>query len=115
MFSGKRDRNFPHANVRRYSISFHYMTHISYTKASISEPADFLGPTEAATYLRIGRKTVYHWIHQGYFPHHRMGKLIKIRRSDLDAFLAKTRVYDEAERARSMSSATLSIDQGRPL
>lgn len=65
---------------------------IPYTKSSIEDVPQFLGPTEAARYLRIGRKTVYHWIHQGYFPHHRMGKLIKIRVSDLDTFLERTKV-----------------------
>ena len=70
------------------------MTHIPYTKASITEAPQFLGPTEAARYLRIGRKTVYNWVMRGYFPHHRMGKLIKIRVSDLAAFLEKTRTND---------------------
>jgi len=74
------------------------MTYIPYTKGSIEGQAEFLGPTEAAKYLRIGRKTAYLWIHQGYFPHHRMGKLIKVRRSDLDAFLAKTRINDPIPR-----------------
>ena len=85
------------------------MTHIPYTKASITEPAEFLGPTEAATYLRIGRKTVYHWIHQGYFPHHRMGKLIKIRVSDLRAFLEKTRRADGLQPHRSLSVPELPL------
>ncbi len=57
-------------------------------------PTDLIGPTEAAKYLRVARKTAYHWLHQGYFPHHRMGKLLKIRVADLDAFLARTRVND---------------------
>lgn len=70
------------------------MTHTPYTKVSIEGPKDFLGPTEAARYLRVGRKTIYNWIHRGYFPHHRMGALIKIRMSDLDAFLAQTRLND---------------------
>lgn len=70
------------------------MSHTPYTKASDKGPKEFLSPTEAAKYLRLGRKTTYRWIHRGYFPHHRMGKLIKIRRSDLDAFLAETRKND---------------------
>lgn len=87
------------------------MTHTRRTKTSSREPKEFLSPTEAAQYLSLGRKTTYHWIHQGYFPHHRMGKLIKIRRSDLDAFLEKTRVSES--RPESTALGSYAHDQGR--
>jgi excisionase family DNA binding protein len=48
------------------------MSQPPFTKGTITGPKEFLSPTEAATYLRLGRKTTYAWIHRGYFPHHRM-------------------------------------------
>lgn len=49
----------------------------------------FLTPHEVAAYLRVPRTTLYEWLSCGIIPSLRLGKrIIRIRKSDLDAFVA---------------------------
>jgi len=45
---------------------------------------------EVATYLRIGRVTVWRWCQQGIIPAVRMGRSWRIRRDDVIAFVGKS-------------------------
>jgi len=51
-------------------------------------PAVFTIP-EAAAYLSLGRSTVYKLIRAGKLYHSRLGKSIRLRREDLDKYIAE--------------------------
>lgn len=45
---------------------------------------------EVATYLRMGRVTVWRWCQQGVIPAVRMGRSWRIRRDDVIAFVGRS-------------------------
>ena len=51
----------------------------------------WLGPdspvTEAAEFLGIKKSTLYEWIVQKKVPHYKVGRLVKFKREDLEAWL----------------------------
>ena len=53
----------------------------------MDEPA-LLTPEEAAAYLRVAPQTVYRLARAGTLPGVKVGHLWRIRRADLEAFLA---------------------------
>jgi excisionase family DNA binding protein len=52
---------------------------------------EYVTAPQAAVYLNVSRNTVYHWLKQGFIPHHRFGRLVRIRFADLKAFEERTR------------------------
>ena len=44
---------------------------------------------EAATYLKIAVWTLRHWVSQRKIPFVRLGRLVRFRQADLDAFISK--------------------------
>ena len=52
---------------------------------------EFMTPEELANYLKVNRMTVYRWISQGLIPYYELGRLKRVRRSDLETFLAGIR------------------------
>src|SRR5581483_7823013 len=65
---------------------------------------EFLTVAEVAEMLRLNQQTVRNWIDQGSLPAHRVGRRVRIRRSDLD------RMLDEGYTVRT-DSADGSPDQ----
>lgn len=59
---------------------------------SINESPRFISAVEAARRLGIMKSTVYDWIAKGSFPLHRFGRTIRIQTSDLEDFIARTRM-----------------------
>lgn len=59
---------------------------------SVSEPIRWLGTTEAAERLGVVPRTLYRMIDEGAIPAYKMGRVIRVKESDLDAFLETTRV-----------------------
>lgn len=53
---------------------------------------------EAASRLGIAPKTIYKWIEQGRLPFVRIGRLIRLREEDLEAWVC-ARVHDGREPA----------------
>jgi excisionase family DNA binding protein len=51
--------------------------------------SDLLTPTEAAALARCSPKTVYRWAATGQLGRVRLGRLVRIRRDDLEAFIAR--------------------------
>ena len=62
---------------------------------------EYLTPAEAAGLLKVHERTVRRWIGQGRIPARRIGRLLRIRREDLDALGEPVEVWasDEAFRA----------------
>jgi excisionase family DNA binding protein len=52
---------------------------------------EYVTAPQAAVYLNVSRNTVYHWLKRGYIPHHRFGRLVRIRWDDLRAFEEETK------------------------
>ena len=58
----------------------------------MSEPTHWLGTTEAAERLGVVPRTLYRMINEGQIPAYKMGRVIRVKESDLDEFLEGTRV-----------------------
>ena len=50
---------------------------------------------EIAEYLGISKDTVYAWISSKRFPGHRIGRLWKFKRSEVDEWVHRGRATDE--------------------
>jgi excisionase family DNA binding protein len=53
----------------------------------VQPPESFLTVAEVATLLKLNQQTVRNWIDQGSLPAVRVGRRVRIRRSDLDRLL----------------------------
>ncbi|HEX2851398.1 MAG TPA: helix-turn-helix domain-containing protein [Acidimicrobiales bacterium] len=58
----------------------------------MSESIRWLGTTEAAERLGVVPRTLYRMIDEGQIPAYKMGRVLRLKESDLDAFLESTRV-----------------------
>ena len=59
------------------------MAHAATPQVSADNPADLLTRTEVARYLRVSDRTVSRLIRTGQLPASRIGRAVRIRRSDL--------------------------------
>jgi len=55
----------------------------------------WLSVEEIATYLGIKRDTVYRWINEKQMPAHRMGRLWKFKRDEVDEWVRKGGASEE--------------------
>ena len=62
------------------------------TVGCVSDTIRWLGTTEAAERLGVVPRTLYRMIDEGAIPAYKMGRVIRVTESDLDAFLETTRV-----------------------
>ena len=73
--------------------------------SSGSEP--YLSITNAAQLADLAPNTIRTWIRDGRLPAHRAGRVLRVRRSDLEKFLApepaKHKKVDIAARARELT------------
>ena len=58
----------------------------------MAAPTRWLGTTEAADRLGVVPRTLYRMIDEGQIPAYKMGRVIRVKESDLDSFLEGTRV-----------------------
>jgi excisionase family DNA binding protein len=74
---------------------------------------ELLTVREVATYLRVGRVTVWRWCQEGTIPASRLGRSWRIHRNDLSSFLEKRNLLglDLAQSA----SLTKNHHQNHPL
>ncbi|MEX2244417.1 MAG: helix-turn-helix domain-containing protein [Fimbriimonadaceae bacterium] len=56
-----------------------------------THPEPLMTPSEVMSYLRISRTKFYDMVRQGLIPHVRIGRLIRIKQSDLQAFAVPAR------------------------
>lgn len=56
------------------------------------EPQELLSLSDVATMLSVTTMTLRRWITAGRLPAYRIGKLYKVRRSDLMAFVEASKV-----------------------
>ena len=53
---------------------------------------DWLSTADAAKGLGITTRTLYRFINQGDLPAYRFGRVIRVKRSDVDAFVEASRI-----------------------
>lgn len=58
----------------------------------MSEATRWLGTTEAAERLGVVPRTLYRMIDEGAIPAYKMGRVIRLKESDLDEYLEAHRV-----------------------
>ena len=58
-------------------------------KKETDDKQEWFTPTEAATYLRVSRQTIYNYMEDGFLPYYQLksGGGRRLRREDLDALL----------------------------
>lgn len=58
----------------------------------VQPPIEWLGTQEAARYLGIAPRTLYRFINDGRVAAFKFGRVIRLRRADLDAFIEANRI-----------------------
>jgi excisionase family DNA binding protein len=58
----------------------------------------WLGTPAASTYLGVSQRTLYRLIDQGDVAAYQMGRVIRVRKEDLDAYLEQARIEPGALR-----------------
>lgn len=53
---------------------------------------EWMGTPEAAEYLGVVLRTIYRLIDRGQIPAYKVGRVIRVKKADLDAFLEEHRV-----------------------
>ena len=53
---------------------------------------DWLGSPAAATHLGLNQRTVYKLVDQGLLTGYKLGRVLRFRRQDLDAYLEASKV-----------------------
>lgn len=76
--------------------------------ANVNTPADsYLSVAKAAKVADLAPNTIRTWIRDGQLAGHRAGRVLRVKRSDLESFLAvvptKHKVIDIAKRARELA------------
>jgi excisionase family DNA binding protein len=90
----------------------HHSARNVYGDAVASDPV-WLGTQDAARQLGITPRTLYRLINEGEIPAYKLGRVLRLRLSDVEAFLEKVRVqpgdlehlYPERKRAEETPSA----------
>jgi len=58
----------------------------------VTKDGGWIGTTEAAKYLGVVPRTLYRLIDEGALPAYKLGRVLRVRVADLEAFLETTRV-----------------------
>jgi excisionase family DNA binding protein len=61
-------------------------------KGMADHETTWLGTAEAARYLGITPRTLYRLIDEGQVPAYKLGRVIRLRTSDLEAFIDSVRI-----------------------
>jgi excisionase family DNA binding protein len=57
-----------------------------------SQEIQWLGTAEAARYLGLTSRTLYRLIDEGQLPAYKFGRVIRLKQSDVDAFVERSRI-----------------------
>lgn len=58
---------------------------------------------ELSAYLRVTQSTIYHWTHENFVPHFKVGDTIKFKESEIDKWLEKRRVVGRPKQKQEIS------------
>lgn len=71
---------------------------------------EWLGTPEAAERLGITQRTLYRLIDEGQIPAYKMGRVLRVKASDLDVFLEQSRVAPGSLRHLYPEAKTVTTD-----
>jgi excisionase family DNA binding protein len=57
-----------------------------------AEQIEWMSTGDAADYLGVGLRTLYKFIDDGRVPAYKMGRVIRLKRHEVDAFIESTRI-----------------------
>lgn len=58
----------------------------------VKNDSEYLNVNQAATFLGVSTDTIYSWTMRKFIPHYKLGRLVKLKRSELIQFLEGKRV-----------------------
>lgn len=67
----------------------------SIVSEQITKQKELLSTAETAEFLGISKNTLYEWIIQKKIPHFKVGRLVKFKKEDLEAWLKKKKMEEE--------------------
>ncbi len=74
-------------------------------------PIEWMSSGEAADYLGVGTRTLYKFIDDGKLPGYKFGRVIRLKRSDVDAFIEASRIEPGTlEHLRSDPATPVDVD-----
>ena len=53
---------------------------------------------QVAQYLDVAVSTIRKWVHYGFIPHNKLGRLVKFRKADIDEWLEQRHVSGRLEK-----------------
>ncbi len=56
------------------------------------EPIEWMSSGDAADYLGLGTRTLYRFIDEGRVPAYRFGRVIRLKRVDVESFIETCRI-----------------------
>lgn len=70
-----------------------------------SIPSDVMTVEQVAAYLQLNKLTLYKYIREGRLPASRLGKVYRVRQSDVDAFLESQKIRPAVKATRTAKAA----------
>ena len=59
---------------------------------AMADPIDWMSTKDAAAYLGVNLRTLYRFIDAGELPAYKFGRVIRLRRGDVDQFISAARI-----------------------
>ncbi len=69
---------------------------------------------EAAVFLSIKEKTIYHLVNQGSMPHYRIGKMVRFNKNELENWMRSKRAESMTTRVEKIVRSAYTSSYGRP-
>lgn len=98
----KKSFSFKEKERIRFSIPFRLKDFLNsivsekeIVSGQITKQKELLSTIETAEFLGISKNTLYEWIIQKRIPHFKVGRLVKFKKEDLEAWLKKKKMEEE--------------------
>ena len=75
---------------------------------------EWLSVKELALYLNLKPKTVYHLVETASIPHYRVGRVVRFRREEVDAWMESKRIKADSVDVDKILASFYTPTEGRP-